>query len=144
MTYCISGIFRIEKFWRKWRLKGVLNFQRVLFSLFKDSQWRHIVGLIFRYMFIFGNFRMVANSAKIKLKWKIPDIRYNHDLTCDVTYNHDMHVETSDMDATGNLRQLANGLIYGTERNRHNHVIYMTFDVTYRMTYEYTWYRWHR
>ena len=35
IKYRISGIFRVGKFWRKWRLEGVLNFQWVLFSLFQ-------------------------------------------------------------------------------------------------------------
>ena len=34
-NYCISGIFRVGKFWRKRRLEGVLNFHWVLFSLFQ-------------------------------------------------------------------------------------------------------------
>ena len=35
LKYRISGIFRVGKFWRKCRLEGVLNFHRVLFSLFQ-------------------------------------------------------------------------------------------------------------
>ena len=35
ITYCMSGIFCIGKFWRKQCLEGVLNFHRVLFSLFQ-------------------------------------------------------------------------------------------------------------
>ena len=35
LDYRISGIFRVGKFWRKWRLEVVLNFHRVLFSLFQ-------------------------------------------------------------------------------------------------------------
>ena len=31
----ISGIFRVRKFWLKWRLEDVLNFHGVLFSLFQ-------------------------------------------------------------------------------------------------------------
>ena len=33
--YRISGIFRVGKIWRKYRLEGVLNFHWVLFSLFQ-------------------------------------------------------------------------------------------------------------
>ena len=34
-VYQESRIFRVGKFWRKWRLEGVFNFHRVLFSLFQ-------------------------------------------------------------------------------------------------------------
>ena len=33
--YRISRIICFRKFWRKWRLEGVLNFHQVLFSLFQ-------------------------------------------------------------------------------------------------------------
>ena len=35
VNYRILGIFRIWKFWQKWRLTDALNFQWVLFSLFE-------------------------------------------------------------------------------------------------------------
>ena len=75
--YRISGNFRVGKFWWKGRLEGVFkNFHRVLFRIFKDSQWRRIVCFIFRCVY-FVDFLVVVNSAKIKPMRKIPDIQYN-------------------------------------------------------------------
>ena len=37
VKYRISGIFRVEKYWRKCRFEGVLNFHWVLFSLFQGE-----------------------------------------------------------------------------------------------------------
>ena len=52
-------------------------FTESYFRYFKDSQWRRIlvVGLFFT-VSIFGDFREVANWAKIKPMRKIPDIPY--------------------------------------------------------------------
>ena len=83
-VYRIIGNFRDGKFWRKCHL----NFHQVLFSLFKDSQSRHLVGFIFP-CFFFYDFREVANLAKIKPTRKNSDIRYriwtyftNSDMYC--------------------------------------------------------------
>ena len=35
-----TRMFRVGKFWRKWRLEGVLNFHRVLFSLFQGPSMK--------------------------------------------------------------------------------------------------------
>ena len=48
-------------------------FTESYFCYFKDSQWRRMVGFIFRCVY-FCDFREVANPAKIKTTQKIPDI----------------------------------------------------------------------
>ena len=46
--YRILGIFRVGKFWRKGHLESMLNFHRVLFSLFQRLSVRRRVCFIFR------------------------------------------------------------------------------------------------
>ena len=75
VTYRISGIFRVGKIWRKWRFEGVLNFHWVLFSLFQGLSMKTYNRGLFFAVSIFGDFRELANSAKIKPTRKIPDIR---------------------------------------------------------------------
>ena len=76
IRYRISGIFGVGKFWRKWRLEGVLNFHRVIFSLFQGLSMKTYSRVYFFAVSIFGDFGEVANSAKIKPARKIPDILY--------------------------------------------------------------------
>ena len=75
VPYRISGIFRVGKFWRKWHLEGVLNFHWVIFSLFQGLSMKTYSRVYFCCVY-FGEYREIANSAKIKPTRKIPDIRY--------------------------------------------------------------------
>ena len=49
--YCISGIFRVGKCWRKCRLEGVLNFHWVLIMLFQGLSIKMYGRFIFRCCF---------------------------------------------------------------------------------------------
>ena len=63
--YHLSAVFCVGKFWRKWHLEGVLNFHRVLFSLFQGLSMKMYRRVYFFAVSIFGYFREVTNSAKI-------------------------------------------------------------------------------
>ena len=73
LTYRISGVFHAGKFWWKWGFKGVLNFHRVLFSLFQVLSMKMYSRVYFSLCLFLGGFREVA---KIKPTRKIPHIRY--------------------------------------------------------------------
>ena len=73
--YRISRIFRVRGFWQKRCLEGVFNFHCVLFSLFQGLSMKTYSRVYFS-LSIFGDFRVVANSAKIKPTRKIHGIQY--------------------------------------------------------------------
>ena len=79
----MSGIFRFRKFWRKWRLEGVLNFYRVIFSLFQGLSMKTHSRIYFSLCL----FLAISRRSGTTLTRKKPDIpmygvpfKYEHNL----------------------------------------------------------------
>ena len=70
--YRISGIFRAGKFWRKWRLEGVLNFHWVLFSLFQRLSMKTYSRVFYSLCLFLASFRRSRTQRKLNPREKFP------------------------------------------------------------------------
>ena len=75
-AYRISGIIRVGKFWRKWRLVNVLNFHWVLFSLFQVFSMKTYSRVYFSLRLFLEISERSRTQQKLNPREKNPDIRY--------------------------------------------------------------------
>ena len=77
LTYRMSGIFHVGKFWWKWGFQGLLNFHWVLSSLFQGLSMK-TKSRVYFLLCLFWGFQggTSRTQQKIKPTRKIPNIRY--------------------------------------------------------------------